>query len=483
MDKSADRPRLAALAAAWVGLFLLVDPRGDFPLNDDFQYAEAARRLVAGEGMHLPQWALSSTVFHAAAGAVATAPWGASNQALRVWELLLGGAGLFLVYALARRWRASSDAALLAALAVAWCPLYACLSASFHLDVTVSVLTLAGLLAFLKGRERRSPAWYALASALAAASGLTRQTGYLSVAGGLAALAWERRLSRREAAALVFPAALSALAFAWWFRAVHGPTWAWESGLYSPRTDLAYWLRPAVWGAVAARAGKAVLMTALFLSPLAVLRARGSLRRPSRGEALALAAVAAAGLRLWAQASGLPLLFNTLNHVGLGTGSLLDADDKPGGWWESPWLWWAAGERARPAWGLAAALVMGAWSAAGLRDYFAWNRARWAAGVSAVAHGVPPASVENGFDWDGQFTLTANLDALRRRKPAREIGIWEWQTLNRVVLGTAFGAAYKTPGWTVVEEFPYRTPLLPGRGGVVRLFAAPGAVVAAPVRR
>ncbi len=546
-----DVPRLAVLAAAWAGLFLFVDPRGQFPLNDDFQYAECARRLVAGEGMHLPQWALSATAAHALLGAVATAPWGATNQALRFWEILIGGAGAALVYALARRWRAGADVAFLAALTVAWSPLYATLSASFHIDVTASAFTLAGLLAFLHARERRAPRWYAAASALVAVSGLSRQTGFLCVAGGLAALSWERRLSRREAAAFVLPAALAAAAFAWWVRCVHGPTWAWESGVYSPKADLDYWLRPAARGVVLARFGKTLSMTALFLAPLSLLRARGTFaRKTTRGEAVALAAVAAAGLLLWAKDRGLPLLLNTLTRAGLGAGTLVDADDKPGGWWRSPLLWnaaaltallssliltraaaeenrgpdaeelraaalfafapylpalvmpviydrylliflpvaaagFAAGRRddaRRAAPAFAAAAILGFFTWAGLSDYFAWNRARWEAGTTA-ARGKPTASVENGFDWDGQFSLTRNLNELRRRKPARKIGVWEWQTLNRVVLGTCFKATPKVPGWKLVGEFPYRTPLLPGRGGVVRLFAAPGSVVEGPAPR
>ncbi len=535
-----------------MGLFLLVDPRGQFPLNDDFQYAETARGLVADGRMRLPQWALSSTVAHAALGAVATAPWGATNQSLRFWEMLLGGLGAALVYALARRWRASADASLLAALTVAWSPLYATLSASFHIDITASLFVLAGLLAFLRAREIRSPQWYAFSSALIAVSGLSRQTGFLCVAGGLAALAWERRLSKDEALAFVLPSALAAVLFSYWFHFVHGTTWAWESGAYSPKTDLAYWLKPYVWVAVLARAEKSLQLSALFLAPLAILRWESLFaRKPKPVEAAALSVVAVAALAAWYKAQGLPLLFNTLTHVGLGTGTLIDADDKPGGWWESPWLWngaalaaflsslvlvrvaaeelrgprakelraaalfagtpylamllmpalfdryllvflpvaaaaFAAGRedrwrRAAPA--FASALVLGAFTWAGMSDYFAWNRARWDAGMTAVAHGITPDKVENGFDWDGQFTLTRNLSLLRASKPASGIGVWEWQTLNRVVLETGFKSSPHMPGWTQIAAFPYRSPLLPRTGGVVRLFAMPGAVVAAPAPR
>jgi 4-amino-4-deoxy-L-arabinose transferase-like glycosyltransferase len=527
-----DKKHLAVLAAAWTMFFLVVDPRGQFPLNDDFQYAECARRLLAGEGFHLPNWALSWTAPHAVLGALATAPWGASNQALRLWMIFLGWLGAAGVYALARRWKAGPDAALLAALTVALSPLYAAMSASFHLDVTAAVFILAALGAFLRGREDGSPRWLACSSLLIAGSGLTRQTGFLCAAGGAAALALDRRLTVRAAAALLLPAGVLAAGFGAWVRFVHGPTWAWRSGHFVPTV-------PSV-SVVIEHAVNFLQTGALLLLPLALSRSRDALkRRPSAGEAAVLALVGGAALIAWRAAGGLPLIQNTLHHAGLGVVTLNGADVKPSGWWSSPWLWNAAalaalgsslvlvraafeesrgprGDELRAAAlfvgaplaamimmtiaydrylltvlpAAAAGLVAGraetakrasaAWAAvalaalltaAGLSDYFAWNRARWDAGMSAVAHGVPPEKIENGFDWDGQFTLTRNLAALDARLPADKIGMWDWQTLNRIVVATTFSAEPPAAGWKLVGRFPYRTPLA-GRGEV-RLFADP----------
>ena len=531
--------RLLILAGIWVGFFIAIDPRGQFPLNDDFQYAECARRWLTGGGLHLPEWALSSTITHAALGALMTFPWHASNQALRLWMIVLGGLGAAGVYALARRWRAGGDAALLAALTLALSPLYATLSASFHLDVTVAVLTLAALLAFLRGRERGSTQWLLVASTLTAASGLARQTGFLCVVGAAAALALERRLSARAALALLLPAGLAAAGFGAWLRFVHGPTWAWESGVYSPKIEPGHWLAPGVWVELIRRASNSVQLGALCLSPLALLDINeAARRRPTRGEAAALATLIGVALIGWTGARGLPLIQNTLSHMGLGVVTLMGADDKPAGWWESARLWNAAaliallssvvfvrkiaralrgpdgaeiraaalfvgapfaamllmpilydryllvilpfasaaiaagcgqsGRRAAPA--AAALLILALFTGAGLSDYFAWNRARWAAGMALVARGVPPDRIENGFDWDAQFSLTQNLAALRAKKPAREIGIWDWQTLNGIVAQTTFSASPPQADWTLIGRFPYRTPLVAG-GGVVRLFA------------
>jgi hypothetical protein len=522
-------------------MFLAIDPRGQFPLNDDFQYAEMARRLLAGEGLHLPQWALSWAAPHAILGVLMTAPWGASNQALRMWMLSLGLAGAAGVYALARRWKASLDAALLAALAVAVSPLYAAMSASFHLDVTAAVFTLAALGAFLRGRESGSGRWFVASSALIAVSGLTRQTGFLCVAGGIAALATERRLTARSFTAFAAPAVLAGGGFWMWATFVHGPTWAWASGHFSPDLSAAHWLRPATWLGIAQRTGESIQLGSLCLLSLAALRAKDAFRRrPSCGEAVALAAVAGLGLWGWASAHGLPLIQNTINHSGLGVVTLAGADDKPAGWWEHPTTWHVAAflalasslilvralaeELRGPRGGeiRAAALFVGApyaailampqiydryllvvlpvaaavfaagradkapklkaafaaaglvalFTIAGLMDYFAWNRARWDAGMALVARGAPPERVENGFDWDGQFTLTRNLKALTASRPAEEIGMWDWQSLNRVVAATSFSAAPPVPGWRLIGRVPYRTPFTRA-GGAVNLYAAP----------
>ena len=540
-----DAVRLAGLALLWAGFFVLVDPRGAFPLNDDFSYAESARGLLSGAGLRIPEWVLSSTVSHTALGALMTAPWGASNQALRLWMILLGGLGVCGVYALARRWKAGPDAALLAAATLAFSPLYAAMSASFHLDVTASVFTLAALLCFLRGRQEGSTRWLALCSLLIAASGLTRQTGFLCALGGAASLAWERRLTARAAAALLLPAGAAALVFWAWVRFVHGPTWAWESAMSTP--TLSIWADSATWVRTLDRLSRSLQTGALFLAPLAVLSMRdGALRRPSRKEASLLAAIAAGALWGLSRGEGLPLLQNTLSRTGLGVVLLDGAQDKPAGWWASPWLWQGAGilalacslaltrrlaltedEEVSRERGAAALFVAAAFlpallmptmydryllillpvaaaataagqsiktralvpsllglgllvfcSGAGLRDYFSWNRARWAAGMSAVELGVPPERVENGFDWDGQFSLARNLAALRAVKPAKEIGVWEWQELNRILVRTSFSAPEKMPGWTLVGRFPYATPLVPD-GGEVRLYAHPALFKAA----
>jgi hypothetical protein len=107
----------------------------------------------------------------------------------------------------------------------------------------------------------------------------------------------------------------------------------------------------------------------------------------------------------------------------------------------------------------AGCLALGALSAMGLRDYFSWNRARWQAGLYGVSLGLAPRQVENGFDWDAQFSLKDNMSALLARKEPAAIDVWDWQKENRIVLLTSFSKRPPRSDFRLLRGFPYRTPL------------------------
>lgn len=520
--------RAAALvpAAFCAVLLAAADPRGAFPLNDDFQWSDAVFGMVAGKGLRFAEWVYASAVTHVALGAVPARLFGPTDEVLRFWNMAWGCAAAGLVFSLARRFGAGRGAALAAACALAANPLHLVMSASFHLEITLMVALLLAFRAFLAFTESGALGSLAAASLALGAAALTRQTAAVAVLPMAALLAAHGRLGRREALALLLPLAILFAAWKAWFLLVHGPTYS--ALVLKPAFlpgDLA---DPAALAAAARRMGDAALTAAFFLFPAAVAAAP-HLRRlpaPGRWEAGALALAAA----FWLDArgrGGMPLIGNTLTRSGLGVLTLNDPVYKEAGWWGSPALWlgadaltllsagalirlfwprggdepgagrartallvaavpvlatavftphidryllawlplallaavWAAGPRSNAAVGLAAALVMGAWSAAGLRDYFAWNRARAEAGRLAMARGVPPAMLENGFDWDGRLTLDKNMKLLLAQRPASEIGGWDWMKLNKIVALTSYAPRPPRPDFVPVDSVPYRTPL------------------------
>ena len=430
--RRADAARIFLLAAAWIMFFILVDPRG------------------------------------------------AGATALRLWLIAAAGLGAGLVYVLARRWRASVDAALLAALTLSFCPVYATLSANAGADAAASVLALAGLFAFLRGREDRALSRLAACSALVGVAGVFRPEYFLCAAAGAAVLTHEGRFGRRPAAALLGPvlvAVVGALILGRWRGASWGGVDSAEFGVFG--------------GAEIA---------ALCLAPLAVAAALGMPRREmTRVEKGALASVGLAAAVFWFRARGMDPLAGIVSRWGLGVLDLAGVDGKPAGWWASSWFWYAAAavatassvqlarralETARAAYfgeiavaalfcgvpcaaalaagdarGLLAALPVAvaaaaaglsgrAWrlapafgvalglalvSSGGLEDYFAWSRARAAALDAVAAHGARPQDIAAG----------------------------------RVVV--SFTRVPPRPGLMALAAFPYRSILVP-EGAAVYLF-------------
>lgn len=515
------------LLAGWAALFVLVDPRGAFPLNDDFQYANSARRLLSTGELRLSPWSVSPNVPHIALGAAGGFFLGADNWGLRLLNLALGGAAAAAFFLFLRREGSSPAVAALTAAALAADPIYAAMSASFHAEITTFVLQLAAAAALLRGLRRRSAAWLAAASLALAACALNRPTNAAGLLGAAWLLRRENALDRRAGAALLAPAAAALAAFAAWFAFGHGPTWAWQTKV--PSLPLAALLEPRSWLAIPLRANAALQTLSLLLLPLALAAAPQSALRPlGARERWALPAIAALAL-LGAAHGGMPLMGNTISRLGLGAGGLEFSALKQAGIWGAPGLWRAADAAAllsslvlaRTAFAaelplaaraglwlflpaylaialnpvpqidrylliplpwLAAALALRlrpgrlgltlgaagcalllAASASGLRDYFSWNRARWAAGQKALALGVAREHLKAGFDWDGQDLLERNFERLLATRPPRAVGDWDWWRLDPVRMFVSFGPV---PGFPVVERFPYASPFLRGPGYV-----------------
>lgn len=520
--RRADWACAALLAAAWVSLFVYVDPRGDFPLNDDFIYAASARGLAETGVLRLSEWAKAAGLPHIALGALVARAGGAGNGALRLSMLVVGLAAAVLLFFILRGAGVGRGRALAGAGALAACPLYAAMSASFHTDVTCLLLSLLSLAALLRGLRDGGLGALAAGSALAGLAFLTRQSALLSLAGALVFLWRERRLTPRTAAALLLPAGVVVAAYLWWFYFIHGVTWGWLSDHQAPR--LAGLRSAAAWAGYAARLSHGAQTLALFLLPLSLgLLSSRDRARPRGREWVVFGALVAGWAAGLAWSGGQPLLPNTLHRGGLGVVTLNEAAQKYAGAWGDARLWraldlagllsslllarillsrpWTADARVavwlaappllaslalpvaydryllialpaailavlrcgrerpfRPAAAAAGCLLAAAATGVGLKDYFAWNRARWEAGMAAVARGMPPEKIENGFDWDGQFTLERNMKALLASRPAREIGAWDWMALNRVTLATSFSPE-PPPGFVHVASFPYDTPL------------------------
>lgn len=511
----------AALSALYLSMTALADPRGAFCLNDDFVYAGAVRGWLGSGRLRLSQWALAPNLAHIASGAAAGLLARPSNENLRFFNVALGLCAVLLFWKLLLDLGASPKRALAGAALLAANPLFLAMSASFHAEINSLLWQLAGAWFLLAGPRRVSLPRLAAASLFFGLAAANRPTMIASAAGAAAFLWTQGRLGRREAAALLLPAAALFAASLLWLRYVNGPTWAWLAGRHLPTLADAL---PAPAECLKRLEGS-LQTAALLLVPLA-LGAWSRLRksRPSGLELGVMGAVAALAVLELGRGEGLPLLGNTLHRRGLGVLTLEGPEAKLAGLWASGAAWhWAdalalasSAALVRVLWParkspaarallwiflpaflpllalqnffdryllvalpgviaagvlavedgafssglcLAGCLVLAALSTAGLRDYLSWNRARWQAGESAVARGLSPASIANGFDWDGQFSLERNLEKLLSERPASEIGIWDWQKENRILLVTSFSPSPPREDFVLAGRFGYETPL------------------------
>ena len=329
----ATRPAVAdllLLAAAWIAIVAIVDPRGDFPLNDDWAYAIAVQRLLTEGAFRPPGWAGMTLLSQALWGAAAAGLAGFSHTVLRFSTLLLGGSAILSTYLLACRLRAARRTALLAALVLACNPLFVVLAHTFMTDVPMLAMMVAALLGYARALQDGSRGAWIAATLLSVAAVWCRQPAIV-VPLGFAATVLLRRSDRRRWLVPAIASVLLAVGALWGFQAAMRAAGALPAAFWS---HTGFLLR--LWNAGARGAlpillgnlGVALFYSGLFLLPLLVVGAPGwrATRRAwwRWGGSISLATGAIAILALGSSGRHLPLRGNVLIESGLGPVTLND---------------------------------------------------------------------------------------------------------------------------------------------------------------
>jgi len=200
----AELAALALVVAVWAVLTLLIDPLGNFPLNDDWVYGLAVRSILQTGHFALPSPSSANLLLQAYWGALFCLPFGFSFTALRVSTMVLGAIGLGALYLLLRELGAARRIAVAGALTLAVNPLYLGLAASFMTDVPFTSLVTAALLLYVRGVKRANAVLVGLAFLLAFGAIFIRQFGLvLPLAFGVAHLVRKGTSGRTLAAALL----------------------------------------------------------------------------------------------------------------------------------------------------------------------------------------------------------------------------------------------------------------------------------------
>src|SRR4051794_16148208 len=131
MHRPSGRLAIVAIVVGWTAAIVLVDPRADVPLLDDWLYAVNVERLVAGRGLDLGAWTSTIPVAQLAWGALFAALAGFSQTVLRVSTLAAAAGGLVAFFGLLRTMGASIERALLGAATLALYPVWFVLAFTF----------------------------------------------------------------------------------------------------------------------------------------------------------------------------------------------------------------------------------------------------------------------------------------------------------------------------------------------------------------
>jgi 4-amino-4-deoxy-L-arabinose transferase-like glycosyltransferase len=203
----ADWLTIAAIAAAWAAMAILIDPAGDFPLNDDWAYGLPVKWLVEDGRLRVTDWGAMTLVAHVLLGSLFAGIGGFSFTALRVSTLAIAPVGLASTYLAGRevglpRWLATAMAALFLAN-----PIFIALSQTFMTDVFFWSLMMLAIFLLVRGvrRGRSASYWAGWAAVLAAA--LVRQLALAIPIGLVVGLALRDGFGRSWLVRVVLPAA------------------------------------------------------------------------------------------------------------------------------------------------------------------------------------------------------------------------------------------------------------------------------------
>jgi hypothetical protein len=268
-----------ALAVVWLTLIVTASPRGEFPIIDDWSYAQSTWWTVEAGRVRLHDFTSMPLLTHVAIGSAWTLAFGKSFEALRTLTLTFGLAGILSLYALGRELGAPRWAAFLSALTLALNPLYFMLSCSYMTDVPFCALSIVSLWLFVAGYNSTKPRAASLllagAFAVALAATLERQVGLALSISFAVALGMRSRDAWWKRLALALPTVISVVGLVGYERWL-----AYESsvpsGYHLPIERIQLALDTGIAGFVLhvfGNASEAILLLAMLSIPIALLLA------------------------------------------------------------------------------------------------------------------------------------------------------------------------------------------------------------------
>lgn len=176
---SSDIKIISAIILFWIILVLLVNVRGNFPLNDDWSYSYSVKTLVEEGKLELTGWVSMPVISQIYWGSLFCSINGFSFELLRLSTLLLSIVGIFFCYLIFCEVTNSLFLKFLSTSLIAINPIYFLLSATFMTDIPFFTFSTISIYFFIKYFKHQGPLYLFLSIAIIFIASFIRQVGIL----------------------------------------------------------------------------------------------------------------------------------------------------------------------------------------------------------------------------------------------------------------------------------------------------------------
>lgn len=183
---------VAAIVAVWSAALAAVDPRGNFPLHDDWVYALSTWTFAKTGHFHFPDSTTVSLRAQVLWGALWTRLLGESFNVLRASTLVLSLATLIVVYRILMRAGAAQWVCVFGALALLFNPIFLWSSCTFMTDVPYVFISVVAFYFFARGIKEDRVGFMITGCGAVVISWFIRQNGVINLFPPLALLVFSR---------------------------------------------------------------------------------------------------------------------------------------------------------------------------------------------------------------------------------------------------------------------------------------------------
>lgn len=188
-----DRRSIGLLLALHLIIVLVVQPRGNFPLNDDWAYAHSVQWLLSEGRVRLSDWIAMNLLPQTLGGGLVTALFGFSFETLRHLTQLVAALASAAAYFWFRCARLEPSDALVATVAVVAFPAWPVLANSYMTDLYGLLLALLAAAFFLRALDRPARGTLIAATLFAVFGILQRQVVLVLPVAFMVAWLWGNR--------------------------------------------------------------------------------------------------------------------------------------------------------------------------------------------------------------------------------------------------------------------------------------------------